>query len=327
MREIRRELSKLASAGLPLVIEGESGTGKEALARWIHARSKRQSGPFVKIHCPAQPSMLLESNLTRYEMRAAAEPFQFSPGQMEEARLGTLFLDGVSELSADSQAKLLRFLQDGYFTRIGGGESIPLGARLISSTRVSLAAQVEASAFRKDLYYRLNVAEVRLPPLRRRPRDVPEIAAFLLDFFEREYGSSVPPLSRELIQLLQMSPWPGNIRQLENVIRRYVVLGGDEDGITAELLEQMPFSGSTAATFNLKKTVRRQVQEKERNIILRTLHSHHWNRKETARALGISYQGLLYKMRQAHLFPRPAAVQSQPQRLVAPQIHESGFVN
>lgn len=326
LRQIRREILQFAGSDLPIVIEGESGTGKEALARWIHAHSARQSGPFVKVHCPALPSMQLEGNLIGYELSAAIEPLRFKPGRLEEARVGTLFLDGISELSADSQASLLRLLQDGRFTRIGGSESQPVRARLLCSTRASLASQVAASAFRKDLYYRLNVVEVRVPPLRRRLQDVPEIAAFMLDSIEREYGASVPPLSPELIQLMRMSPWPGNIRQLENVIKRYVVLGGDAEGLTSELLNQMPLRGFAPAS-NLKKTVRQQVHERERNIILRALHSHHWNRKEAARALGISYQGLLYKMRQANLFQEDTAIEASQRHNAALPAHQPSFVH
>ncbi|MGH9344567.1 MAG: sigma 54-interacting transcriptional regulator [Terriglobia bacterium] len=332
MQEIRSEIEKLAGTDLPILIEGESGAGKDVFARWIHAHSPRQAGAFIKVHCPALPPMLLESDLFGYEQGVFAGALKLKVGQLEEARQGTLFLDGVSELDNELQAKFLRLLQDGRFTRIGGSEERRMSARFICSTRGSLAGQVESEGFRKDLFYRINAVHLHLPPLRMRVADIPSLSLYLLEAFGQKYGVPVRDLSAELMNLLQACTWPGNIRQLENVIRRYVVLGCDEESITAELLNETvpdPLSAvSSSGPVALKKLVRERVREQERRIILRTLHSHHWNRKETARALGISYQALLYKMRQDQL-SQPRTDDAANQNLYAshPGADRTGYVN
>lgn len=332
MQEIRSEMEKLAGTDLPILVEGESGAGKGVFARWIHAHSPRQAEEFIKVHCPALPSMLLESDLFGYEQGVFGGALKLKVGRLEEARRGTLFLDGVSELDPDLQAKFLRLLQDGRFTRIGGSEDRPMNARIICSTRGSLAGQVEADEFRKDLFYRINAVHLCLPPLRMRLADIPAISDFLLEAFGRKYGVPARPFSAELMRLLQASAWPGNIRQLENVVRRYVVLGCDEESVTAELLNETgpdPLSAvASRGPVALKKVVRERVREQERRIILRTLHSHHWNRKETAQALGISYQALLYKMRQDQLSQqRTDETTQQDLYVIPPGTNHPGYVN
>ncbi|MGH9403791.1 MAG: sigma 54-interacting transcriptional regulator [Terriglobia bacterium] len=305
MQEIRSEIEKLAGTDLPVLIEGESGSGKDVFARWVHIHSARRTEPFVKVHCPAIPPMLLESELFGYDQGVFSGALRLKLGRVEVARNGTLFLDGISELDIELQSKFLQLLQDGRFTRIGGAEERRMEARFICSTHRSLADLVDAEDFRKDLFYRINAVHLRLPPLRMRLADIPALADYLLEGFERKYGVPVRPLSSEFMKLLQACAWPGNIRQLENLIRRYVVLGCDEESVITGLLDETEPDRLSAVSgkgpITLKKVVRELVREKERKIILRTLHSHHWNRKETARALGISYQALLYKMRQDQL--------------------------
>lgn len=308
MQKIRTEIEKLANTDLPVLIEGESGTGKGVLAQWIHHHSLRQSGPLIKVHCPALPAMLFESDLLGYERSTLAAALRQKAGRLEEAGEGTLFLDGISELGAESQAKLLRLLQDGRFTHIGGREGCRVTARFICSAHGSLAERVDVDEFRKDLFYRINAIHLLLPPLRMRLADIPAISDFMLETWSRSYGAPVRPFSTELMNLFQASMWPGNICQLENMIRRYVVLGGDEESVIAELLDGVetdPLSAvASGRPVALKKVVRERVREQERRIILRALHSCHWNRKKTAKALGISYQGLLNKMRQDQLYPQ-----------------------
>ncbi|MGH9353385.1 MAG: sigma 54-interacting transcriptional regulator [Terriglobia bacterium] len=332
MQEIRSEIGKLAGTDLPILIEGESGAGKDVFARWIHAHSLRHSDAFIKVHCPALPPLLLESDLFGYEQGVFAGALKLKVGRLEEAQQGTLFLDGVSELELELQAKFLRLLQEGRFTRIGGSEERRMSARFICSTRHSLAGQVESEEFRKDLFYRINAVHLRLPPLRMRLADIPALSGYLLEAFGRKYGVPVRPFSSELMNLLQACAWPGNIRQLENVIRRYVVLGCDEESVTVELLNETgpdPLSAvSSSGPVALKKLVRERVREQERMIILRTLHSHHWNRKETARALGISYQALLYKMRQDQLSQRRTDEAAHQDTYAAhPGVDHPGYVN
>jgi two-component system response regulator AtoC len=326
MQEIRLEIERLAGTDLPILIEGESGTGKDILARWIHAHSPRRADPFIKVHCPAGPPMLLESELFGYEQGTLVEALRLKPGQVKMAQSGTLFLDEISEMDIDLQAKFLQLLQDGHFTRLGGGKPHRVEARFICSTFRSLAELAEQGEFRKDLLYRINAVHLRLPPLRMRSGDIPALADYMLEACSLKYQVPVRPLSGELLNLLQACAWPGNIRQLENLIRRYVVLGCEEESISAELLdESCPDLLSTVSEKGpvaLKKVVRALVRGKERKIILRALHSHHWNRKETARSLGISYQALLHKMRQDQLSPSPVTA-----GVISDLREDSGYVN
>lgn len=305
MHDIRQEIEKLAATDLPVLIEGESGTGKDVLARWIHANSLRRKDPFVKIHCPAIPRGLLESKLSGYEAGAFRSAPNSKTGCADITQGGTVYFDKVSELELELQANMLQLIQDGRFTRIGSWQERPAEARFICSTRRSLADLAEMGDFRKDLFYRINAVRLQLPPLRKRLADMPILVDYLLEACERKFGGPVKPFSAELMMLMQACTWPGNIRQLENLTKRYVVLGCEEETISAELLNEAgpdPLCAASAkGRVTLKKVVREVVRKHERKIILRSLHTHRWNRKETARALGISYQALLYKMRQDQL--------------------------
>ncbi|MGH9407366.1 MAG: sigma 54-interacting transcriptional regulator [Terriglobia bacterium] len=305
MQEIKGELERLAATDLPILIEGESGTGKGVVARWIHAHSSRSQDRFVKVHCPAIPAMLLESLLFGYERGAFAGALRLKPGRIEIAGGGTLFLDEVSELDLDVQATLLHLLQNGRFTRIGGSDEQPLEARVICSSRRCLVDLSALGTFRKELLYRINAVHVRLPLLRDRVADLPALAEYMLEALGHQYGVPVRPFSTELLNLFQACPWPGNIQQLENLVRRYVVLGCEEECISLELLgESQPEPlREVPSKAPFRSAVRALVKERERKIILRTLYAHRWNCKETARALGISYRALLHKMRQDQLKP------------------------
>lgn len=306
MQAVREKLGKVAGANLPVLIHGETGTGKEVIAKLFHCLSPWSDGPFVKVNCPAIPGTLLESELFGYERGAFTGAHGPKPGRVELAHRGTLFLDEISELELGLQAKVLQLLQDGQFCRIGAQEDKRLEARVICATNRQLEQEIDAGTFREDLFYRINVLNIQLPPLRERRTDIPELVDYFLAYYNEKHNCQAPPLSKHVLQLSQEYHWPGNIRQLENVMKRYVILG-TEEAITSQLGDGPPgrldsnpeisFDGSVS----LKTVTRRAVQDLERKIILKVLQANHWNRKRAARALRISYRALLYKVRQAGL--------------------------
>lgn len=313
MKVIRNKVEKLASANVPVLIQGESGTGKEILAKLIHKLSPWEDGPFVKVNCPAIPATLLESELFGYERGAFTGAYGTKPGRVELANRGTLFLDEISELESSLQAKLLQLLQDGQFCRIGAQEDRRVEVRLLCATNRQLEQEIDTGTFRQDLYYRINVLNISLPPLRERRMDIPVLIAYFLESHSRAYKLQPPPISSQVMQLLQRYDWPGNIRELENLVKRFVILGSEE-AITSELVShgQTHFSARVAQgeSVPLKEITRQAVQELERKIILQVLQATHWNRKQAARKLKISYRALLYKIRQAGLPSR--STRNQP---------------
>jgi two-component system, NtrC family, response regulator AtoC len=314
MRMVEQKVETIASANVPVLIQGESGTGKEILARLIHMLSPWRSGPFVKVNCPAIPGTLLESELFGYERGAFTGAYGSKPGRVEMAHRGTLFLDEIGELDPALQAKLLQLLQDGQFCRIGAQEDKKVEVRVVCATNRQLAREVEAGNFRQDLYYRINVLNMQLPPLRERRGDIPGLSHYLLELSNDHYNCSAEPLSRSIVQLMQSYQWPGNIRELENIIKRYVILGSEEI-ISNDLMgapSRKPSNGNghghglefelpADGNLSLKKIRQQAIQEIERKVILKALQMHHWNRKQAARSLKISYRALLYKIRQADL--------------------------
>lgn len=315
MRLIRQKLEKLAGANIPVLIQGENGTGKEVLARFLHQRSPWRDGPFVKINCPAIPGTLLESELFGYERGAFTGAYNTKPGRVELAHRGTLFLDEIAELDPSLQAKLLHLLQDGQFCRIGAREDTRVEVRIICATNRQLEQEVETGAFRQDLFYRINVISMHLPPLRERGEDIPDLVAYFLSYYNHKENGRAYPLSPPLLQLFRRYHWPGNIRQLENLVRQYVILGSEE-AISSELLGQQPeaFEAEVPADepLSLKKLTRTATQNLERKLILKVLQDHQWNRKQTARALNISYRTLLYKIKAAGVPPRWAPLTPRP---------------
>ena len=304
MLSLRERLDKVASANVPVLIQGESGTGKDIIARMIHGQSPWRTGPFVKVNCPAIPGTLLESELFGYEKGAFTGAYGTKPGRVEMAHRGTLFLDEISELDLGLQSKLLQLLQDGQFCRIGAQEDKKVEVRVVCATNRKLEEEIENGGFRQDLFYRINVVNLQLPPLRERRADIEDLAVFFLEYYNRKYNCRAKALSPELISVLQKYHWPGNIRELENLIKRYVILG-NEDVISSDLVTkeqeyfnpEIPIDGQ----ISLKKITRQATRELERKVILKVLQAHHWNRKQAARALSISYRALLYKIRDAGL--------------------------
>src|SRR5438477_2060742 len=309
MQSVRDRLTKLAGANVPVLIHGESGTGKDIIARLVHAASPWRSGPFVKVNCPAIPGTLLESEILGYERGTFTGAYGSKPGRVEMAHRGTLFLDEISELDMPLQSKLLQLLQDGQFCRIGAQADKKVEVRIVCATNRKLEEEIQNGTFRQDLFYRINVVNLFMPPLRERRTDIEGLSSYFLEHYNRKYNCKARPLSPELMETLHKYHWPGNIRELENLVKRYVILGSEEvisndlqprdaDLITADINFDGPIS--------LKKLTRQATRALERKIILRMLHNHHWNRKQAAKTLNISYRALLYKIRDAGLPPNRA---------------------
>src|ERR1700747_502397 len=318
MHAVRDRLNKLAVANVPVLIQGESGTGKDIIARMIHSLSPWKSGPFVKVNCPAIPGTLLESELFGYERGAFTGAYGSKPGRVEMAHRGTLFLDEISELDMSLQSKLLQLLQDGQFCRIGAQEDKKVEVLVVWATNRKLELEIENGTFRSDLFYRINVVNLHLPPLRERAGDIPQLVDYFLEYHNRKYNCRARALSNDLMVDLRKYHWPGNIRELENLIKRYVILG-NEEVISSDLAPRnndffnpdLPLDGP----ISLKKLTRQAVRELERKVILKVLQNHHLNRKQAARALSISYRALLYKIRDAGLpsnrSPKPSQASAE----------------
>jgi two-component system response regulator AtoC len=304
MQSVRQKVERAAGLNVPILILGESGTGKEVLARLIHERSPWRSGPFVKVNCPAIPGTLLESELFGFQKGAFTGAHAAKPGHIEMAQGGTLFLDEIAELDASLQAKLLHVLQDGHFTRIGDHEEKRMDARVVCATNRQLQREIESGGFRSDLLYRINVITITLPGLRERRDDIPYLAEYLRVQFNRRFQREAPPLSSDTLHVLRQRDWPGNIRELENCIARYVVLGSEE-GFYGERSERAPshftYEPTADGSIPLKHISQQVTRRMERDVILKVLQANHWNRRKAAEILKISYRALLYKVRQAGL--------------------------
>jgi two-component system, NtrC family, response regulator AtoC len=325
MQSVRRRVERAAGLNVPILILGESGTGKEVLARFIHAFSPWRSGPFVKVNCPAIPGTLLESELFGFQKGAFTGAQSDKPGRIELAQDGTLFLDEIAELDGSLQAKLLHVLQDGSFTRIGDHEERRMDARILCATNRPLQQEIEAGSFRSDLFYRINVITVSLPPLRDRRDDIPVLINYLREEFNRRFKRDAAPLSRETLHVLQHREWPGNIRELENCVARYVILGSEEAFFAdrdEKKAETFPYEPTADGHIPLKRISQEVTRRMERELILKVLQANHWNRRKAAEALKISYRALLYKVRQAGLpTKRPQReAEGESKRFVGPSM-------
>lgn len=304
MVDIRRILERAANLNIPVLFQGETGTGKEILARFLHFGSHWGNGAFVKVNCPAVPGPLFESELFGYEKGAFTGAYETKAGRVELARGGTLFLDEIADLELGLQAKLLQLVQDGQFCRIGAQEERQVQARIVCATNSPLQHAAKSGTFRQDLFYRISVLSVELPTLQQRSGDIPMLVAYFLEKYNRKYGRMVPPFSNLLLGRLQEYRWPGNIRQLENLVNHYVVFESEQD-IRACLEEDDREDLSAAApsdtTIQLKKITQEAVKRLERKIILQVLEANGWHRGLAARALNISYGALLYKIKEVGL--------------------------
>ena len=301
-------LDKVAVSDSTVLILGESGTGKELIAAALHERGRRKQGPFIKISCAAIPASLMESELFGHERGAFTGAISSKPGRFELADGGTLFLDEIGEMSVEMQVKLLRVLQEKSFERVGGLRTLTVDVRLITATNRDLEKEVREGRFRSDLFYRLNVVPLSLPPLRDRPDDIPRLAAFFLMKIGDRMGKKSLTMQPETLELLKQYPWPGNIRQLENVIERVIVLN-EGGSITPEQLpeeilefEELRFSErQIIAGGSLKDIVKDVTRRIEKKAIEEALVETQNNVTEAARKLNISRKGLQLKMKELGL--------------------------
>ena len=304
MRQLRLPLEQIAGSDLPVLIYGETGTGKEVLASFIHHHSPRRTGPCTKISCAAIPASLLEAELFGYEQGAFTGAYSTKPGMVELADHGTLILDHISEIDVSIQAKLLQLLQNGTFSRIGGEKELSIDIRLICIMTHNPQDELAEGKLRLGLFHRINAASFRVPELWERPEDIAVIADYLVHFFNGTFGTKAQPLSPRVHRLLRQYSWPGNIRELENVIRRYVILGYT-DTIAEEIARRSrldsPDHLAWRDTLSFKAKTDKLVREAETQAILRVLYLNNWNRRKTAEMLSISYRALLYKIRNAGL--------------------------
>jgi len=307
MAELRVRAAKVCGTSVAVLLQGDGGTGKEVLARWIHKHSPYNNGQFVKVNCAAIPGTLLESELFGYEKGAFTGAHGVKPGRVELAHQGTLFLDEIADLDLGLQSKLLHFLQDGHFSRIGDESERAVETRLLCATNKNLEQEIEQGRFRADLFYRINVVCLKLPRLCERGEDIPLLAEYFLNQFERKFEKKAEPLTKGMMRYLQNLDWPGNIRELSNGIARHVLIGA-EASITQEPIFRQP-SGTAAnqfaaGTIPLKQIAREAIREKEKSYILEALQANQWNRRRTAKALKISYRALIYKIRNVGLLAR-----------------------
>ena len=308
MLKIRQQILQIAPVDVPIFISGESGVGKEVVARMVHLRSKRQHQPFIKVNCAALPGELLESELFGFEQGAFTGAVRAKPGKFELANKGTIFLDEIAEMSPHLQAKLLHVLQDGQYSRLGARAVVNVDVRVLAATNMDVKEAMKTGRFREDLYYRLNVLSLHIPPLRERITEIPLLFRHFLVKYSEKYQKQAPDPSKGLLEAAARYPWPGNLRELENFVKRYVILEDDE-GSFRELLEmtgqqqRMPVQEETPPPKEqgLKALVRGLKDEAEMEAIAGALEKTNWCRKDAARMLGISYKALLYKMRQFNL--------------------------
>jgi two-component system response regulator AtoC len=307
MRDVRDTITGAAVIDVTVLITGETGTGKELVARAVHYLGGRRHGPLVKVNCAAVARELLESELFGHERGAFTSAHQLKIGKFETANHGTIFLDEVGDLHPAVQAKLLHILEDGQFSRVGGRSNIEVDVRVVAATNQDLEASVAAGRFREDLFYRLNVIRIIVPPLRQRAEEIPVLANYFVDRYARLFGREGFMLPLETMERLKQHSFPGNVRELENMIKRMVVLN-DLDltrvplvGVTASDNDQRPARRTVIAAGSLRAISRKAAQAAEQSAILKALEETQWNRLRAAKLLNISYRSLLYKIKEAGL--------------------------
>ena len=327
IREIESRVDQIGWSGVPVLIQGETGSGKEVLARRLHAQSARANKPFLKLNCAALPSELVESELFGYERGAFTGAFEKKAGIFELSDGGTILLDEIGDMDIRLQAKLLQVLQDQEFRRIGGKETMKVNVRIMAATHRDLEKAIYERTFREDLYYRLNVIVLQVPPLRDRTEDIVPLGEFLIRKYA-DQGGPIPTISTELRRAMMVYTWPGNVRELENYMRKMVIFP-DPDAIARDLHARMSRkppglvraaeSHMVAAEKRDEMPILEQVtkvkRQAETEAILAALDSTRWNRKQAAAILKVDYKSLLYKMKKLGVDDRPASL---PERSRAP---------
>jgi len=327
MRAVENIVRRASDTNATILLQGESGTGKEMVAKAVHYVSDRRDRPFLKVNCASLPGELLESELFGHEKGSFTGAHRRKPGKFELAHRGTFLLDEIGEMPLGLQAKLLHVLQDGKFFRVGGSELIDTDVRLIAATNKDLMAISQTGQFREDLYYRLNVVTISVPPLRERREEIPLLVSYFLRKFCQQYEREAPRIAPETMRLLQDYAWPGNVRELENMIKRLVVLQNEtllQEEIAMRRNRVWPGAAAAAAAaavgyaaphvaapaaatmvvdmdLGLKEIAKRAALEAEKAVLKDVLNRVRWNRAEAARLLKISYKALLYKITAAGL--------------------------
>jgi DNA-binding NtrC family response regulator len=292
MREVVRLAKRVATTDANVLVTGESGVGKDALALFIHAHSLRASQPFVKIDCSALPGELIEAELFGYERGAFTGATEAKPGRLEAAHRGTLLLDEIAHLSWDAQAKLLRVIERREFERLGGRRTIKVDARLMTLTNVDLIDAVKRRAFREDLFYRLNVVHIHVPPLRARREDIRQLARGFLKTYAAKHGRPLSEIAPAALAILEAYEFPGNVRELANTVERAVIVANSARIEATDLPEAM----HVAVKIQQKRQRRQTLAELEADYICETLEAARGNKSEAARMLGISRKNLYEKL-------------------------------
>ena len=314
MQRIKDLVDQIADTDVSVLIEGESGTGKELVARALHYRSGLRDKPFIKVNCAALPHELLESELFGYERGAFTGAYKAKAGKFELANSGTIFLDEIGEMDMSIQSKLLQVLQEGTFSRLGGKLDVKVNVRIITATNRDLRKAVDEGVFREDIYYRLNVVNITIPPLYERQEDITYLFEYFLDTYNEKYGKSFQVDKETLYPLLISYPWPGNVRELKNQVKRLVILGdvGDlmhylKDGkahaaherlLRDSRQEILEIESDEDEIIPLKLAAKEASVKAERDMILKALRGTNWNKKRAAQLLQISYKALLYKIKE-----------------------------
>lgn len=301
IRRVSDTVREIARCDVTVLIEGESGTGKELVARAIHLQSDRADRAFISVNCAALPEQLVEAELFGHAKGAFTGAIASKPGRFQMADGGTLFLDEISDLSPKGQGDLLRVLEDGCFRMVGGTELSRVNVRLIAATNKRLEDVVRAGRFREDLMYRLQVVPISVPPLRERPEDIPVLVEVLLEHFAAKHRRRRKQVTPEAMAILQAFPWPGNVRQLRNLLERLVLTVHESQIAAAHLPDSIRFTGPSATALTLRPGM--SLAEVERAAIRMTLDHVTRNRDEAARVLGISRRALQYKLKEYNLLP------------------------
>jgi len=314
MNKIKLIIDEIAKTDITVLINGESGAGKELVAQAIHLNSHRKDKPFVKVNCAAIPKGLLESELFGFEKGAFTGAHLKKPGKFELANGGTILLNDIGEMDISIQAKLLQVLQDGMFSRLGGDGDLYVDVRIIATTKDHLEKSMKEGYFRKDLFFRINVISITVPPLRDCQEQILPLSQYFFNFYKKKYGKDIPPFSSKVINAFREYHWPGNIRELENMIKRMVIFG-DENAAIENLRGKRLSNGADPKSFgnftsnlsnekgmfNLKEVGKKAAEGAEKEIIQATLQETHWNRRGAAKLLQVSYKALLYKIQKYYL--------------------------
>lgn len=300
MQEILKVLEKVTPTKAPILILGESGTGKGVLAELIHYNSPRSDKPFISINCSAIPENLLESELFGYKRGAFTGAVSDKKGLIEMAHGGTLFLDEIGDMPLNLQAKLLKFLESGEFIPLGDTNKKQVDVRIIAATNKNLQELIQKGLFREDLYFRLNLVEIKMPPLRERREDIPALIYYFIEKLGKEYGKEIKGITNEALLVLTNYSWPGNIRELKNIIERAIILATGPYITLNEIPERIK---GTKKEEKLKKTLKEALEEFEKSFLKNTLREYNYNKEEVAEVLGIDLATLYRKLKKYQLHP------------------------